>query len=67
MSSVIDNFKTYAFNACTALSSIQIPNSVTSIGDRAFAGCVPFIPIKFSNIGAHIGKDAFTAADKIDI
>ena len=56
-----------AFYACKSLTSIKIPPHVTSIGDRAFAGCAPFIPIKFSNIGAHIGKDAFTAADKIDI
>ena len=29
----------YAFNACSSLTSINIPNGVTSIGDLAFSGC----------------------------
>ena len=29
----------YAFEICTALTSITIPNSVTSIGEDAFYGC----------------------------
>ena len=30
----------YAFNNCTFLTSVTIPNSVTSIGNSAFSGCV---------------------------
>ena len=29
----------YAFSGCSALTSIEIPNSVTSIGYNAFYGC----------------------------
>ncbi|MDD6405738.1 MAG: leucine-rich repeat protein, partial [Clostridiales bacterium] len=29
----------YAFNGCDGLTSITIPEGVTSIGDEAFSGC----------------------------
>ncbi len=37
-----------AFRKCTSLTSINIPSSVTSIGDFAFNGCVKLISITFA-------------------
>ena len=36
----VTNIGVSAFKDCTALLSITIPNSVTSIGNKAFSGCI---------------------------
>ena len=38
--------ESYAFNGCTGLTSITIPNSVKSIGESAFSGCSGLTSIK---------------------
>jgi len=47
-----------AFSNCTGLSSIIIPNSVTSIGSGAFSGCTGLkfinIPISVTSIGSSV-------------
>ena len=50
----------YAFNCCPDLISIEIPNSVTSIGYAAFAGCV-FTSIDIPNSVTSIGDHAFSS------
>ena len=49
----------YAFNGCTSLTSINIPNSVTTIGDYAFSGCSGLTSISIPNSVTTIGEDAF--------
>ena len=53
-----------AFDDCSGLTSITIPNSVTCIGDRAFYGCES---LKSVIVPSHtkIGKDAFPSHTQI--
>lgn len=37
--SAVTSIGEYAFNGCSGLADVAIPNSVTSIGDYAFHGC----------------------------
>ena len=48
-----------AFDACSALVSITLPNSVTNIGSVAFRGCVGLESIIIPNNVISIGDDAF--------
>lgn len=55
----------YAFNACTRLSSVFIPSSVTSIGQRAFWNTAPpsiVIPEGVTTIG----KEAFALCSDLE-
>ena len=52
----IDN---YAFYGCTELTSIAIPDIVTSIGDSAFSECTGLTSITIPNSVISIGKSAF--------
>ncbi len=48
-----------AFNSCTSLTSISIPNSVISIGDLAFYNCSGLTSITIPNSVTSIGSTAF--------
>ena len=48
-----------AFWDCSSLTSVTIPNSVTSIGDNAFHGCSSLTSITISNSVTSIGDGAF--------
>ena len=48
-----------AFMECTGLTSIVIPNSVTSIGECAFLGCTGLTSIDIPNSVTSIGRQAF--------
>ena len=48
-----------AFYDCTGLTSVTIPNSVTSIGNSAFSGCTGLTSIEIPNSVTSIGSYAF--------
>ena len=47
---------------CTSLTSVTIPNSVTSIGRCAFYGCTSLTSITIPDSVTSIGDEAFSAA-----
>ena len=48
-----------AFSGCTGLTNVTIPNSVTSIGDRAFYGCIGLTSVTIPNSVTSIEGSAF--------
>ena len=58
------NGKNYAINesafyGCTSLTSVTIPDSVTSIGSSAFHGCTSLTNVTMGNSVTSIGNDTF--------
>ena len=51
--------KSKAFENCTELESVIIPNSVTSIGEHAFYGCTGLTSVTIPNSVTSIGYGAF--------
>ena len=49
-----------AFSGCSGLTSITIPNSLTSIGDYAFNGCSGLTSVTIPNSVTSIGYNAFS-------
>ena len=49
-----------AFSGCSGLTSITIPNSVTSIGSSAFEGCSGLTSVTIPNSVTSIGSSAFS-------
>ena len=49
----------WAFLGCTGLTSVTIPDGVTSIGNNAFRGCSSLIDVTISDSVTSIGEYAF--------
>ena len=56
----------YAFSSCKKLTSITIPNSVTSIGREAFAGCAGLTSLTIPKSVTGIGNYAFTGCSQLE-
>ena len=55
-----------AFSSCSSLTSVTIPNSVTSIGKEAFDGCSGLTSITIPNSVTSIGDYAFWGCSSIE-
>ena len=53
------NIPSYAFYNCTSITSITIPDSVTSIGDGAFNNCEGLTSVTIPDSVTNIGNSAF--------
>ena len=60
----VTSIEDYAFS-CTGLTSIEIPDEVTSIGDYAFYECKNLTQIIIHDSVVHIGKGAFSSCSKL--
>ena len=50
----------FAFHGCTSLTSVSIPNSVTSIGNSAFYRCSGLTSVTIPNSVTSIGQNVFS-------
>ena len=57
--SVCESIGSSAFYYCTSLTSVTIPDSVTSIGDYAFRVCTSLTSVTIPDSVTYIGSDAF--------
>ena len=54
-----------AFSGCEELTSIIIPNNITSIGNRVFYGCTKLTSVTIPNSVTSIGDEAFYGCKKL--
>lgn len=62
---IVKSIKSYAFNNCTNLKSIILPNSIESIEHNAFTYCTNIKKILIPNSIFHIGNEAFSFCDSL--
>jgi hypothetical protein len=55
----VTEIRKYAFEDCSSLTSVTIPNTVTNIGDQAFDYCSGLTSVSIPNSVKSIGESAF--------
>ncbi len=63
--SKLDAIGYLAFSGCSSLTSIEIPNSVTSIEQSAFSGCSSLTSIEIPNPVTSVGNYAFKGCSSL--
>ena len=57
----VTEIESYAFYNCTSLTSVELPNTISIIGDCAFYRCISLESIALPSNVSSIGSDAFFA------
>lgn len=55
----------YAFNGCSSLTNVTIPDSVTSIGHGAFSGCSGLMSVTIPDSVSFIGNYVFRGCSRL--
>ena len=55
----------HAFNGCTSLTSIELPDGIGGIGDHAFNGCTSLTSINLPSTINSIGESAFFGCESL--
>ena len=54
-----------AFESCTELKSVSLPDGLTQIGDRAFCNCTSLTEVNIPDTVTEIGDSAFDCCDSL--
>ena len=55
----------YKYKGCSSLTSITIPNSVTSVGSSCFKGCSSLTSITIPNSVTSLGLECFVGCSRL--